>query len=128
MIVDEWTFNQYQPVATRRAAYYKHWATYYTEQDFIDIKAAGSSRPLFVAPTSIHSLIRFFMLIQTGLNHVRIPVGYWAISIVAGEPFIPGSLYWLNQGIKWAGKHGLKVLIDLHGAPGSREWMLRPFS
>jgi glucan 1,3-beta-glucosidase len=54
------------------------------------------------------------------LNHVRIPIGYWAFDVSGGEPFIQGQLPYLKKAISWAGKHGLKVIVDLHGVPGSQ--------
>ena len=54
------------------------------------------------------------------LNHVRIPIGYWAYEVASGEPYIQGQYEYLLKAIGWAGKHGLKVIIDLHGVPGSQ--------
>ena len=54
------------------------------------------------------------------LNHVRIPIGYWAFEVGPGEPFIQGQLQYLQNAIGWAGTYGLKVIVDLHGAPGSQ--------
>jgi glucan 1,3-beta-glucosidase len=49
------------------------------------------------------------------LNHVRIPIGYWAFDVSAGEPYIQGQLPYLTRAIGWAQKYGLKVIVDLHG-------------
>lgn len=68
----------------------EHWATWITQEDFNEIAAVG-------------------------LNHVRIPIGYWAISPLAGEPYVQGQLAYLDQAIGWAREAGIKVLIDLHG-------------
>jgi aryl-phospho-beta-D-glucosidase BglC (GH1 family) len=54
------------------------------------------------------------------LNHVRIPIGYWAYEVASGEPYIQGQREYLLKATDWAGKHGLKVIIDLHGVPGSQ--------
>ncbi|KAH7925913.1 glycoside hydrolase family 5 protein [Leucogyrophana mollusca] len=94
-IVDEWTFGQYQDRNVAEAALQSHWNTWITEADFADIAAAG-------------------------LNHVRLPIGYWAFEVGPGEPYIQGQLPYLQKAVTWAGKHGLKVIIDLHGAPGSQ--------
>ncbi|RPA97314.1 glycoside hydrolase [Choiromyces venosus 120613-1] len=69
--------------------------TFYSQADFQQMKAAG-------------------------LNHVRIPIGYWAIRPLPGDPYVQGQLNHLNNAINWAGNVGLKVWIDLHGAPGSQ--------
>ncbi|TFK84199.1 glycoside hydrolase family 5 protein [Polyporus arcularius HHB13444] len=94
-IVDEWTFGQDQNRQTALSALQNHWSTWITEQDFIDIAAAG-------------------------LNHVRIPIGYWAFDVGPGEPYISGQLPYLQKAVGWARNHGLKVIVDLHGAPGSQ--------
>jgi glucan 1,3-beta-glucosidase len=54
------------------------------------------------------------------LNHVRIPIGYWAYEVGPGEPYIQGQHDYLVKAVGWAGKHNIKVMIDLHGAPGSQ--------
>ncbi|KAH7927594.1 glycoside hydrolase family 5 protein [Leucogyrophana mollusca] len=94
-IVDEWTFGQYQNRDAAESALQAHWNTWITEEDFANIAAAG-------------------------LNHVRLPIGYWAFEVGPGEPYIQGQLPYLQKAVTWAGKHGLKVIVDLHGAPGSQ--------
>jgi len=94
-IVDEWTFGQYQNAATAKSVLTNHWNTWITEADFIAIAAAG-------------------------LNHVRLPIGYWAFEVGAGEPYIQGQLPYMTNAITWATNHGLKLIIDLHGVPGSQ--------
>ena len=49
------------------------------------------------------------------LNHVRIPIGYWAFEVSAGEPYVQGQLPYLEKALDWAQANGLKVIIDLHG-------------
>ena len=39
---------------------------------------------------------------------------------VDGEPYIQGAAEYLDKAIGWARQTGLKVWIDLHGAPGSQ--------
>jgi len=93
--VDEYTFCQVlgpQEAYNRLSA---HWNTWITEADFQEIASIG-------------------------LNHVRIPIGYWAINAQAGDPYVQGQLPILDQAIVWARNAGLKVIIDLHGAPGSQ--------
>ncbi|KAH8835533.1 exo-1,3-beta-glucanase [Flagelloscypha sp. PMI_526] len=94
-IIDEYTFGQYQNKATAKAALTQHWDTWITESDFAQIAAAG-------------------------LNHVRLPIGYWAWDVSGGEPFIQGQLPYLDKAVTWAAAHNLKVIVDLHGAPGSQ--------
>lgn len=94
-IVDEYTFCQYQDYNTANNALVNHWNTWITEDDFRQIAAAG-------------------------LNHVRVPIGFWAYDVSGGEPYIQGQADYLDQAIGWARTYGLKVIIDLHGAPGSQ--------
>ncbi|KAI1986680.1 hypothetical protein LOZ54_003801 [Ophidiomyces ophidiicola] len=56
----------------------------------------------------------------SGLNYVRIPIGYWAVIKLDGEPYVDGQLDLLDKAIQWARETGIKVMIDLHGAPGSQ--------
>uniref|UniRef100_A0A6B2L8G9 glucan 1,3-beta-glucosidase n=1 Tax=Arcella intermedia TaxID=1963864 RepID=A0A6B2L8G9_9EUKA len=59
-------------------------------------------------------------LAQHGITHLRVPVGYWIVSIEPGEPFVYGGMDYLKRLLGWAQSLNLKVLIDLHGAPGSQ--------
>jgi len=93
--VDEYTFTQTVGQATAQSILNQHWATWITQKDFTEIAAVG-------------------------LNHVRIPIGYWAVTPLPGDPYVQGQLEYLDQAIGWARLAGIKVLIDLHGAPGSQ--------
>lgn len=57
---------------------------------------------------------------KLGLNMVRIPIGYWAFQTLDSDPYVQGQVKYLDRALKWCRKHGLKVWIDLHGAPGSQ--------
>ncbi|XP_031101540.1 probable glucan 1,3-beta-glucosidase A isoform X1 [Ipomoea triloba] len=73
-----------------------HWDTFIVEEDFKFISS-------------------------NGLNTVRIPVGWWiAYDPNPPKPFVGGSLRALDNAFLWATKYGLKVIIDLHAAPGSQ--------
>ena len=50
---------------------------------------------------------------------VRVPIGYWAYQSF-GEPFVSGQAEYLDRAIEWARSTGLRVMIDLHGAPLSQ--------
>ncbi|CAL8997300.1 unnamed protein product [Prunus brigantina] len=74
----------------------EHWDTFIVEDDFQFIKT-------------------------NGLNAVRIPVGWWIASDpMPPHPYVGGSLLALDKAFLWAQKYGLKVIIDLHAAPGSQ--------
>ena len=66
-------------------------------------------------------------LAEAGITHLRIPVGYWIFDVVEKEPFPEPAKndeskqrYYLRRLIKWADQLKLKVLVDLHAAPGSQ--------
>lgn len=65
------------------------------------------------------SLSDFQKLMYAGFNVVRIPVGYWSY-IDVGEPYTFGAAEYLDRAIQWARETGMKVIIDLHGAPKSQ--------
>ncbi|MDC7241757.1 MAG: cellulase family glycosylhydrolase [Spirochaetales bacterium] len=61
---------------------------------------------------------RDFAIIKSwGLDSVRIPVPYFIFG--DREPFI-GCIEELDKAFNWAERYGLKILIDLHTAPGSQ--------
>ncbi|KAL9123731.1 MAG: hypothetical protein Q9217_006868 [Psora testacea] len=94
-VVDEYTYTQALGKETASRNLQNHWDSWITQSDFNAIAAAG-------------------------LNHVRIPIGYWAVAPVDGDPYVQGQLPILDQAIGWARGAGLKVMLDLHGAPGSQ--------
>ncbi|TVY42947.1 Glucan 1,3-beta-glucosidase [Lachnellula occidentalis] len=94
-VVDEYSFSAAvgKDAATQQLA--QHWASWITDDDFK-------------------------LIAQAGLNHVRIPIGYWALNPLDGDPYVQGQLPYLDSAIKSARNYGLKVMLDLHGAPGSQ--------
>jgi glucan 1,3-beta-glucosidase len=52
-----------------------------------------------------------------GLNAVRLPVGYWALE--APKPFVEAAGF-IDFALEQARQNDLKVILDLHGAPGSQ--------
>jgi glucan 1,3-beta-glucosidase len=100
--VDECTLTQ---VLGKDAAYEKlsqHWNTFITQDDFNQIAAAG-------------------------MNHVRIPIGYWSVIPIDGEPFVQGAYEKYAEALDWAAGAGLKVMIDLHGGKSPRSIPSRSF-
>ena len=67
-----------------------HWNSWITQGDFNKMAAAG-------------------------LNHVRIPIGYWSVIPRDNEPYVQGAYEKLGEALDWAAGAGLKVMIDLHG-------------
>lgn len=89
--VDQWTFDS---ISGAEDALKTHWDTYFTEADIRTIAA-------------------------TGINALRIPIGYWAYDN-AGTPYIQGADAYLEKAIGWARNAGMKVWVDCHGSPGSQ--------
>lgn len=89
-VVDEYTLS----AALGKDATYQrlsqHWNSFITQDDFNEIASFG-------------------------LNHVRIPLGFWALNPLDGDPYVQGQLEVLDQAIGWAKNAGLKVMLDLHG-------------
>ena len=95
-VVDEYTLTQKLGPAAAAQMLEKHYATFVTEQTFIDIANAG-------------------------IDHVRIPYPYWAVTTYDGDPYVPKIAWrYLLRGIEWARKCGLRVNLDLHALPGSQ--------
>lgn len=60
----------------------------------------------------------FSVMASNGVNHVRIPIGYW--DIIETYPYIYGAASYIDAAIEWAHEMNISVLLDLHGAPGSQ--------
>lgn len=90
---DEHAFIEEQGIVEARRRLERHWATFITQQDIRRIQ-------------------------QLGLNTVRIPVGYWLFADTDG--FLGGSYRYLDRLFSWAAQYGLKVILCLHGVPGSQ--------
>jgi len=93
-VVDEWTLCQKLGKTGCLNALKPHWDSFVKLADFQKIKNAG-------------------------FNTVRIPIGYWAYLDAAGT-YTFGAAPYLDKAIGWARQTGLKVIIDLHGAPKSQ--------
>ncbi|KAF7188425.1 Glucan 1,3-beta-glucosidase [Pseudocercospora fuligena] len=93
--VDEYTYTKLLGKTEASKRLEQHWSSFYTENDFALIK-------------------------QYGLNFVRIPVGYWSVTPLDGDPYVNGAYKHLATALDRANNHGLKAMIDLHGAPLSQ--------
>ncbi|RKP23897.1 glycoside hydrolase superfamily, partial [Syncephalis pseudoplumigaleata] len=92
---DEWTFCEKLGRKEAERQLKHHWKTWVTKADFRRLADAG-------------------------INHVRIPVGYWAVEKHRHEPWVQGQLEYLARAIRWADHYDIQVIIDLHGVPGSQ--------
>lgn len=93
-IVDEFTLGQKLGRDAAGSILRKHWDSWVTWQDFNRIK-------------------------QAGFNIVRIPIGFWAYDTF-GTPYVQGARDYIDAAVDWSRGLGLKIVIDLHGAPGSQ--------
>ncbi|KAJ7215034.1 glycoside hydrolase family 5 protein [Mycena pura] len=105
---DEWTLTTLMRAdGSLNDTLENHYDTFITEEDMAQIAGAG-------------------------LNWVRIPIPFWAISTwsdvgqdlngtTVAEPFLE-SVCWkyILRALGWARKYGLRVNLDIHTAPGSQ--------
>ncbi|GAB7366603.1 hypothetical protein MBLNU230_g8588t1 [Neophaeotheca triangularis] len=95
-VVDEYTLTERLGSDRAKTKLEEHYSTWVSEQDLKDIQDAG-------------------------FDHVRIPFSYWAITTYDDDPYVAKvSWRYLLRAIEWCRKHGLRVNLDLHGAPGSQ--------
>ncbi|KAF9404701.1 hypothetical protein BGZ94_003996, partial [Podila epigama] len=96
-VVDEYTLCQHLGPTAAHQMLETHYASWVTEDTFVRIR-------------------------HLGLNHVRIPIGYWALgNLNDDEPYVPSvSWRYLLRAIEWARKNGIRVMVELHAAPGSQ--------
>lgn len=94
---DMWNFMKNLGPEKALAALTVHYNTYITELDIISMAKAG-------------------------LNHVRIPIGYWSLIPVQGnEPFRNfGEMQVIERLLALLSAHGMYATLDMHGLPGSQ--------
>merc|ERR1719402_690660 len=103
-IVDEWTYAEFLDLDTYQERMVGHWDGFVSRQDLE-------------------------LLVEAGISHVRVPVGYWYWDMDDGEPFPPPNmdetdpaspLFYLKRALVWMDELGLQASIDLHAGPGSQ--------
>ncbi|KAJ1824502.1 hypothetical protein LPJ60_000714 [Coemansia sp. RSA 2675] len=94
-VVDEWSYCAVlgKPECMRRLN--NHWATWVQESDISTLASLN-------------------------INTLRIPIGYWALAPDLSEPYIQGQIPYLRRILDWAAAYSLRVILDLHGVPGSQ--------
>ncbi|KAJ1957462.1 hypothetical protein EC988_000820 [Linderina pennispora] len=95
MPVDEWTFTKTLGKEEAKRQLEDHWNTFVTKSHLEGLADAG-------------------------INWIRIPIGYWAFNLTSEEPYVDGQIPYIERILGWAREIGLKVELDLHGAPGSQ--------
>jgi glucan 1,3-beta-glucosidase len=95
-----WCVELGKQEATKRL--HQHWQTFITKDDFA-------------------------WLANVGINAVRLPIGHWLFGQnypyhpVYGDsryPFVEGGLDIVDKVLTWAEQFNLRVILDLHAAPG----------
>lgn len=94
-VVDEWNYCLVLGKQECQRRLQQHWNSWVTESDIST-------------------------LAQLQINTLRIPIGYWAFTVNADEPYVQGQLPYLERILRWAQQYQLQVILDLHGAPGSQ--------
>ncbi|WVR04560.1 hypothetical protein IAU60_001567 [Kwoniella sp. DSM 27419] len=96
-VVDEWTYGQYMSWQNDTMGEIRtHWNTWFRYTELQDIA-------------------------RVGLNTIRVQIGFWSvIPLENGEPYLVGAYDYLKLAVTWAAELNLKVMIDLHGAPGGQ--------
>ncbi|GJN92480.1 hypothetical protein Rhopal_005510-T1 [Rhodotorula paludigena] len=97
--LDEWSMSEILGQDRLRTALSQHWETWVTEDDF----------------DTMH---------EYGINHVRVPVPFWAfISTTGDEPYLNDQAAYqaqIERVLGYAYNRGMYALLDFHGLPGSQ--------
>ena len=95
-VVDEYTLMNKLGPTKAKSTLEQHYSTFVNKNTFAEIRAAG-------------------------IDHVRFPFGYWMVQTYDGDPYLAQvSWRYLLRGIEYCRQNGLRVNLDLHGAPGSQ--------
>lgn len=66
----------------------------------------------------------FEFIAKTGVNTLRIPIGYWNVIEDPYKIYAPinpaNSLALMDKALDWAKKYDLAVILDVHSSPGSQ--------
>lgn len=91
LATDEYTLLERSDQAVRDQIKHHH-DTYITRNDFVWLK-------------------------RHGITAVRLPVGYWVFGDT--DPYLP-TIDYVDQAFQWAEENGIRILLDMHAAPGSQ--------
>lgn len=78
---------------------------------------AGLTKKLRDHQSNFITEVDFVWLQLHGIEAVRLPIGYWVFG--GEEPFMP-TIEYVDKACRWAENTGIKILLDMHGAPGSQ--------
>jgi len=85
--------------------------------EFSFMKTTGARNKLERHRNEFITEADFIWMQQNGIQAVRLPVGYW---VLKDDPPFVGAGKYLDFAVRMCEKYQLKLLIDLHGAPGSQ--------
>ncbi|KAJ2049724.1 hypothetical protein GGH13_008873 [Coemansia sp. S155-1] len=94
-VVDEWSYCTVLGKTECMRRLNSHWESWVQESDISTL-------------ASMH------------INTLRIPIGYWALAPDLSEPYVQGQIPYLRRILDWAAAYNLRVILDLHGVPGSQ--------
>jgi len=100
-VIDQWTYCQYTKDDPSKAHLLPdHFETWVSEEDI----------------QALH---------RAGITHLRIPVGHWMVMSqeeldLYEEPYLNGTWKYFIRAVKWAKEYNMKIVLDLHTAPGSQ--------
>lgn len=140
-IVDEFTLGQLLDGQTALTMLNNHWSTVRCLRPLISSSSfvlllnfsglqkvtSSRSRQRDLRMSGKRNLLSRWDLLLT-INICRIPIGYWSIPLTASDtstststaPYIKGAWTYFLRALAWAKKHNVRVIVDLHGAPGSQ--------
>jgi glucan 1,3-beta-glucosidase len=54
-------------------------------------------------------------------SHLSLPISYWSVPVSQDTgPYVTGAWPYILAALDWANAHGIHIILDLHGAPGSQ--------
>lgn len=92
----------------------EHWSTWFTQVGF-KLPPYGCS-----TANSSNAQEDVDLMVNYGLNAVRMPIGWWIIEELKGDQdhFPGGQLPYLKRALRMLKEAGIAVLLDIHANPG----------
>lgn len=116
-VVDEWTYGAKYGSQEAGRRLKSHWLVK-AALAYIMMQSAEANhacpRDTFITEADVIKIKSY------GLNHVRVPFGYWSVRKETWEPYPVGAYPYVKKAVDWCKKHGVKVILDIHGLPGSQ--------
>jgi glucan 1,3-beta-glucosidase len=91
------------------------------------LRARGELRKMDAFRDAFITEADFARMAAVGVNAVRLPIGYWLVDPGLDPGLAPDDGYYQGAGLRhvddavaWAEGHGLKLMLELHGAVGGQ--------